>query len=147
MRRIDEVTRSAWPTFVADECCLSAIRPEPQWTVDSGEHEIIVGRQQGQAMTNAKLRDQGVDRADLNAMAPAGIAQCRGFDMVLAVGRNHRQRSKAFDNLLDCARAREALQQLLQDDARSYHDTCALQGQAQCTHLWQIGNRVAAQRE
>lgn len=42
----------------------------------SGEHEIVVGRQQSQAVANAKLGDQGADRAGLNAMAPAGIAQC-----------------------------------------------------------------------
>ena len=51
----------------------------------SGSDKVVVGRQQRQFVTNAELREQGVDGANLHTGATAAIAQFRGVNVILPV--------------------------------------------------------------
>ena len=51
------------------------LSPHPQRGMRRGMNEVVVGRQQGQLMPNAKLRQQRIDGADLNTGAPARIGE------------------------------------------------------------------------
>lgn len=50
-----------------------------------GEDKIVVGCQQHQIVTNAELRNRGVNGADLQPGTTASIAQICGVDMILPV--------------------------------------------------------------
>ena len=66
-------------------------------------------------MTNAKLREDGVNRADLHAGATTAISQFRCIDVILAIWRQKRQRRESLDDLSTRSRTGESLEQLLQD--------------------------------
>ena len=61
--------------------------------------EIPVARQHRQIAAQAELRQQRIDRADLNAAAPASVSQFRRVHMVALVRHQQRQRSKPFEDL------------------------------------------------
>ncbi len=71
-------------------------------------------------MANAKLRDHGVYRADLQAGTAASIAQLRSVDVILPVRSQERQRRKAVNDVFSCLGARKSLQQFLQDETCDY---------------------------
>ena len=48
--------------------------------------KVSVGRQHRQVVADAKLRQQSIDRTDLNAAAETFVAQFRRVDMVAPVG-------------------------------------------------------------
>ncbi|HTW54804.1 MAG TPA: hypothetical protein VME45_23160 [Stellaceae bacterium] len=52
----------------------------------SDEPEIRVCRQHRQIVPQTKLRQKGVDSADLNAMAAAFISEVGGIDVVGSIG-------------------------------------------------------------
>ena len=56
----------------------------------NGEHRQVVG--------DAQLRQQGVDRADPHARAPAGAPEFGGSDVVGSIGGQERQCGKAFQD-------------------------------------------------
>jgi len=62
--------------------------------------EIIVGRQQLQLVTNAQLREKGVDCADLYARASTAVSQIRGVYVIPPIGRQKRQCFEALDDVL-----------------------------------------------
>lgn len=68
-------------------------------------------------MPNAKLREQGVDRADLDASASTPNSNVGGADVVIAIRYDQRQRAESLDDFLVGASACEALQELLQNKA------------------------------
>ena len=51
-----------------------------------GAGKVVVGREQREVVTQAQLRDQGVDGADLHAPAAATVAQFGGVHVILPVG-------------------------------------------------------------
>lgn len=69
-------------------------------------------------MTNAKLRQYGLDRADLQASPPTPISEFRRIDVILAVWRQKRQCREPLDDVFACARSGEPLQQLTDGNAR-----------------------------
>jgi hypothetical protein len=75
--------------------------------------KVAVGRQHREIVPNAKLRQQSIDRADLQAAAAAFALQLRRVDVVTPVWHQERQGGKPVDNLLAMTRSREPLQQLL----------------------------------
>ena len=97
--------------------------------------EVVVGREQGQVMTNAKLRQQRVDRAYLNAGPTTGVAQLRGVDVIMPIWADNWQRGKSLDDVLARARAGETLKQLLQNEARRDDHLVTPKGTAQREHL------------
>ena len=70
-------------------------------------------------MAYAKLREQGVYGADLNAGSAAGISDSCGANVVISVRLNERESGKALNDLRLRLRCGEALQQFLQDQASS----------------------------
>ena len=64
-------------------------------------------------MTNAELREQRVDRSDLNASTPTPIAQTGRANVVFATRDDERKSSKPIDDVAVSARPVEALQELL----------------------------------
>lgn len=112
-----------------------------------GKDEIVVGCQQHQVVTNAELRDYRVDRADLQAGAPATIAQFRSVDVIQPVRSQERQRRKTVNNVLSRPRAGKPLQQFLQDQTRDYNRFTTFERVAQYANLRDGRNLVAAERE
>jgi len=76
--------------------------------------KIAVGRKHRQVVTDAKLREQGVDRADLNAGAAAAVTKFRCIDMIAPVGNQKRQGREAIEDAFAGSRPGKPLQQLLQ---------------------------------
>ncbi len=66
-------------------------------------------------MSATQLDQQGVDGSDLNPTTAAGVADFRGFDVVLAIGLKECQGRQAFHKLRACLRTGEALQEFLKD--------------------------------
>ena len=64
-------------------------------------------------MANAKLRQQGVDRADLFAFFAAEITQIGGLYMIIPVRHEKWDRCEMFDDQRVGFRSGESLQQFL----------------------------------
>ena len=109
--------------------------------------EVVVGREQGQVMTYAELRQQGVDRAHLNACTTADVAQLRSVDVILPVRAEERQRGKTLDDVFACTRSGETLKQFLQNEPRGHDDLVALEGVAQRANLRGGGDLVPTEGE
>lgn len=99
------------------------------------QEKIAIGREQRQAVTNAKLCEQGIDGADLQAGAATAVSQLGGFDVILPVRREKRQVVEVIDDRLACPWPGESLQKLLQDQAGRENHAAALQGGAKRVHL------------
>jgi len=50
-------------------------------------------------MANAELRQQSIDRANLNAGATTNVPQLRRADVILAIRHKERHRGKSIQNL------------------------------------------------
>lgn len=66
-------------------------RPEAQVDVPRHQHEVTIGGEHREIVTKAQLREERVDRPDLDTAA-AAVAQLGGLDMVGTVGHEQRQR-------------------------------------------------------
>ena len=89
---------------------MAILSPHAQRAVRGGPDKVVVGREQRQFVTNAELRKQGVDGANLHTGATAAIAQFRGVDVILPVRSQERQGREPIDDILTRARASEPLQ-------------------------------------
>jgi hypothetical protein len=98
-------------------------------------------------MAQAKLREQSVNCASLNACSPAVIPQSSGFDMIVAIGRQERYRGKSLQNLRASFWARETLQKLLKDEARGKQHLAYLDGLNERLHFLGRGRLVATKRQ
>jgi hypothetical protein len=70
--------------------------PKPQAAIPGHIEKVSVGCQHRQIVTDAKLRQQGIDRPDLYAASAAFITQLRGGNMVAPLGNQERQLSKSL---------------------------------------------------
>jgi len=95
--------------------------PDPQWAVRGSQDKVVVGRKQRQSVTDAELREQGIDGADLHPGATAAVSQLRGVDVILPIRCEERQRCEPIDDVFACTRTGEALQQFLQDQPRCHN--------------------------
>jgi len=98
-------------------------------------------------MTNAELRDHGVDRADLQAGAAAAIAQLRSVDVILPIRADQWQGGKAFDDVLARTWTSETLKQFLQNEPCRHDDIVTLEGVAQRAYLRAGGILVSPESE
>lgn len=98
-------------------------------------------------MPAAKLDEQGVDGPDLNSAAAAGVANLRGFDVILPVRLDEPEGAKAFDELSPSLRPCKALQQLLQHETGREDLISAEQSIPERSHLRRGLFGIAAQRE
>jgi hypothetical protein len=99
--------------------------------VRGSHYEVIVSRQQRQVMTHAQLGEEGIDGANLQAGATAAVPQSCGVDMILPIWRDERQCRELLNYRVTRSRARESLQQFLQDEPCGYDHLIGLQGMAQ----------------
>jgi hypothetical protein len=77
--------------------------------------EIRIGGEQDKVVRDAQLRNQRVDRSELNSLAPAGIAQGGGSNVVLARGLYELQRVECRVDRRLSPRRDKALQQFEED--------------------------------
>jgi len=84
-----------------------------------GMRKVFVRREQRHFVSNAELRKQCINGADLDSRAAASIAQGRRVNVVIPIRLEERQHSKAFDNLGLRLGSQETLQKLLQNQPRS----------------------------
>jgi hypothetical protein len=71
--------------------------------------EILIARQHKQAVADAQLRQERIDRANLKAMTTAGVAKRRGVDVIGSIGHEEGKCGKPLQNLLTRFRSRESL--------------------------------------
>ena len=109
------------------------------------EYKITVGCEQRQLVTDAKLRDDGVDRADLQAGATTAIAQLRGVDMIQSVRSQERQRRKPVNDVFSRTRAGKSLQQFLQDETCDDERFANFESMTQDANFRCRGSLVAAE--
>jgi hypothetical protein len=93
--------------------------------------EVFVGRQHSQAMVDAKLRQQRVNRFNLNSSAPAPIPQIGGADMIVAIRNEQGYRGKPIQNQIARRWTPEALKELLQDEACRKDSVAGLNGSSE----------------
>jgi hypothetical protein len=72
--------------------------------------KIPITRKHQQAVADAQLRQERIDRANLNAMTTAGIAKRRGFDVIGSIRHEEGKCGEPIHNLLTRFWSREALQ-------------------------------------
>jgi hypothetical protein len=72
--------------------------------------KIPIARQHQQAMADTQLRQERIDRANLNAMTTARIAKRRRFDVIGSIGHEEGKCGEPIQNLLTRLWSREALQ-------------------------------------
>src|SRR5205823_6673263 len=113
--------------------------PDFQGAVPDDVAKISVGRQHRQIVTNAKLRQQGVYRADLNAAAAASVAQLCRVDVIVPVGNQERQRRKPIQYPLASPRPGKALQKLLQNETGGEQCLAGFDRSNQFSHLGRGG--------
>lgn len=72
--------------------------------------KVLVGGQQCEAVTNTKLRQQGINGADLQAVAPTVVSQFRSVNVILPVRHDKRKCGESIDEVFMCPWPGEPLQ-------------------------------------
>lgn len=96
-------------------------------------------------MMDADLREDGVDRPDLNAAAAGAVAELCGLEVIVAVWRQEGEGGEAFDDGFTVPGSLEALEELLVDQARGHDEISALKGTLQRGDVRLLGGCVAAE--
>jgi hypothetical protein len=98
-------------------------------------------------VADAQLRQQRIDRANLDAMTAARIAKRRRFDVIGSIGHEEGKCGEPIQNLLTRLWSREALQELLQYQACRQDRFAALNRPEQGGDLWSRRGPVTSQRK
>ena len=109
--------------------------------------EVRVRGEHRQLVADAKLRQECVNRANLNTTSPADIPQLGGADMILAVWHQERQRGKSFDDCVAGGWAGKSLEQLLEDQPGRDDLLAEIERLPEELHLGVLGPAVAPQCE
>jgi hypothetical protein len=80
--------------------------------------KVVIARQHHQVVADAQLRQESIDRANLNAMTAACVADVSGFDVIGSIRHEEGKGGEPLQNLLTRFGSRKPLQQLLQHQAR-----------------------------
>jgi hypothetical protein len=72
--------------------------------------EVAVSRQKRKPVANAKLGDEGIDGAYLEAAAATAVPEARRFDMIFDRRDDHRQHREKTHNTIPRSRTSEPLQ-------------------------------------
>lgn len=107
----------------------------------------MIGGQHRQFVPDAELRQQRVNRTQLNTGAATHIPQVRSVNMVTAVGHDQRQCGKSLYEILVCTRAGETLQQFLQYQSGGDNRFAAAQGRFQRRDLRSERFCIAPERQ
>jgi hypothetical protein len=81
---------------------------EPQGAMLCYALKIPVARQHQQAVADTQLRQERIDRANLNAMTTAGVTKRRGIDVIGSIGHEEGKCGEPIQNLLTRFWSREA---------------------------------------
>ena len=119
-------------------------RPKPKRCPFRDTAKVEVRGEHDQVVPDTELGEKRIDRSDLNAVAPATIAQLRGLDVVLARRSDHRQRAETIQDPGSGFRSLVPLQQLLEHDAGSVDRLSPDQGLPQSRHFRSFRGRVPA---
>jgi hypothetical protein len=79
--------------------------------------KILIARQHPQAVADAQLRQERIDRTNLDAMTTTAVAKRRRSDVIRSIGQEEGKRREPLQNPLTGLWSRKALQQLLQYQA------------------------------
>jgi hypothetical protein len=109
--------------------------------------EVPIARQHRQIMPNAKLRQQSINRPNLDAAASTPVAQLRGIDVVAPIGNQQWQGSKSLKYLIAIPRAAEPLQKLLQHQTGRDDRLARFDGPNQGMDFGDQGRRIAPERQ
>lgn len=109
--------------------------------------KIPIARKHQQAVANAQLRQERIDRTNLNVVAAADITQRCGFDVIGSVGHQEGKCGEPIQNLLTGLWSREALQQLLQYHTRREDRFAVLNRLDQYRDLRSRRRPITSQRE
>lgn len=82
-------------------------------------------------MANCELRQQCVDRADLNASTPASTSKFSGLYVIRSICNQQRQCAEPINNDLAGARAGESLEQFLKNESRGNYRLAAVERRSQ----------------
>ena len=107
--------------------------------------KIPITRKHQQAVADAQLRQERIDRANLNAITTARVAKRRGFDVIGSIGHEEGKCGEPLQDLLTGFRSREALQQLLQYQTCRQDRFAALNRLNQRGDLWSRRRPVTSQ--
>ena len=107
--------------------------------------EVLVGGQQRQAILQAKLRVESIDRSDLDSPPSAGGAQFSGTDVRSTIRNEQRQRCKCLKNACSGTGTLEALQQFLEDESGGEQLVTGLKRTIQKSDFGDDGRTVATQ--
>ncbi|HEY2093371.1 MAG TPA: hypothetical protein VGJ81_15940 [Thermoanaerobaculia bacterium] len=109
--------------------------------------KIPVRAEHHQVVSDAKLREERIDRSDLESAAAAFIAKVRGGDVVLALRHDERQRGEPLEDLCSRLRAAESLEKFLEDQAGRENRSLALKCVGQEVNARIAVLPIAAQRK
>ena len=110
-------------------------------------NKVLIGAQQNKPMPDAKLRNERINSAHLNTRPAACISEARCGNVVVAVGRNQRERRQTFDDLFTGLGTRESLKKFLQNKPGGHHHIRSGKRLFQRLHFRLINLNVAPQRE
>jgi hypothetical protein len=113
--------------------------------VFGGVHEILIGAQQNDFVSDAQLRDQRVDCANLHARSTAQIPEMGRGNMVPSVWLYQCQRRETLDDFCACLGAREALEKFLQHQPRGDDDVGASEGFLEGLNLGHFNLDIASE--
>lgn len=85
-------------------------------------------------MTDAKPRQEGVNRSNLHACASANVPQIGGADVILSIRSKKRQGGKTIQNSCPGLRPRKALKKFLEDKTRRQNGLTGFDSADQCLH-------------
>jgi hypothetical protein len=109
--------------------------------------EIIVAGEHRQAMTDAQLGQEGIDGSDLHAAASAAISHLGGPNVIVTIGHQQRYGGKPIQDPIAGSGAREALKELLKDEAGRNDRLAGLDRLNQPEYLACRRRRVTPERE
>lgn len=126
---------------------LRGLPPQLERRNPGRSDEVMIGRQQGQLVADAELREQRVNRSDLQSAPPAGIAQLRCRDMIVPVRSEERERREALDDQPASLGSGKALEQFLQHQAGRDDRITALERVDEGRDLGAFVRRITPQRQ
>ncbi len=119
-------------------------RPDLEGAVLRREEEVVVGSEQRELVTDAELRKQGIDGADLHTGPATDVPNLCGGDVVLPIRLEHWKRFKGLDDLRPRRRTGKALKELLQDEASSDNQIVSEECLPQDLHLRDRGVAISS---
>ena len=101
--------------------------------------EVGIRREQSELVANAELGEDRVDGADLNPATPSPIAQLRGLEVVVAIGRQEGQGAEARRDRLLVTGPLKSLEEFLVDEPRGRDQLTAREGALESGDLENLG--------